>query len=312
MHGYGEWTHPSGEGYRGEYEQNKPHGCGTHTAASGEVYLGEWSRGLRQGKGVVTNHEAESNSKSVGSFHAGTKHGPMVRYAPGEGVPVLEQWNCGRLQTAAEASWVDQLESEKTQQELGKRYEGVSQQLRGAVEPKGTEEGSEEPTALETHHCVFPTGASYRGEIWKGKKHGHGYWVHPQGECYEGEFMDGHFHGFGVYHWTSSGRTYMGWWENGKRHGWGLTFLYATAQEISLGQYENDSRHGYGVYIVNGKGVMHHWKKGNVTKEEDKFCDQADITRAMNLFQGLSVSLNQIEFPVAQKRAIGGQIFGNA
>eukprot|EP00008_Paramoeba_atlantica_P014122 CAMPEP_0201483104 /NCGR_PEP_ID=MMETSP0151_2-20130828/7334_1 /ASSEMBLY_ACC=CAM_ASM_000257 /TAXON_ID=200890 /ORGANISM="Paramoeba atlantica, Strain 621/1 / CCAP 1560/9" /LENGTH=102 /DNA_ID=CAMNT_0047866087 /DNA_START=58 /DNA_END=362 /DNA_ORIENTATION=- len=71
MHGYGEWTHPSGEGYRGEYEQNKPHGCGTHTAASGEVYLGEWSRGLRQGKGVVTNHEAESNSKSVGSFHAG-------------------------------------------------------------------------------------------------------------------------------------------------------------------------------------------------------------------------------------------------
>lgn len=64
-------------------------------------------------------------------------------------------------------------------------------------------------------------GSYYKGEMFKGRKHGKGYLKITNGDTYEGAFKDGKRDGYGVLQQANKQSTYKGDWQADGRHGHG-------------------------------------------------------------------------------------------
>jgi hypothetical protein len=51
-HGNGEYTHPDGTHYKGEWRSGKKHGFGTYEFGSGNKYEGDFENDLMHGRGI--------------------------------------------------------------------------------------------------------------------------------------------------------------------------------------------------------------------------------------------------------------------
>ena len=68
----------------------------------------------------------------------------------------------------------------------------------------------------------FVNGDTYLGFFRAGKKEGLGtYYYHGTSEFYQGSWLNDLKHGHGTYHWSDGG-SYLGDFENGLRHGFGV------------------------------------------------------------------------------------------
>jgi hypothetical protein len=104
---------------------------------------------------------------------------------------------------------------------------------------------------------------SYKGEYFKGKKHGQGRLEWRDGNWYEGEFIMGRIEGNGKHHWEDS--EYEGSWKANKMHGLGIQ------EWVDGSRYEGSMKlgfkDGYGVYSTPVKKYSGYWKNG---KEDGK------------------------------------------
>merc|ERR1719433_1863667 len=72
------------------------------------------------------------------------------------------------------------------------------------------------------------------------------------GSSYDGEWQRNEPHGWGTWQTKGDEHTppklkYVGFWENGKKHGKGGKFVYGDGSQYE-GDYEFDLRHGHGVF----------------------------------------------------------------
>ena len=50
--GYGVWTHPNGEEYKGQWSDGKENGAGVYSYQDGGEFSGNFVDGLREGSGI--------------------------------------------------------------------------------------------------------------------------------------------------------------------------------------------------------------------------------------------------------------------
>ena len=81
MHGQGTLTHPSGQKYTGEFQDDWMHGQGTLTRPDGLKYLGDFKKGKPDGKGTFT---LPSGIKYVGDVKNGKEHGQDLTHPSGQ------------------------------------------------------------------------------------------------------------------------------------------------------------------------------------------------------------------------------------
>ena len=127
-------------------------------------------------------------------------------------------------------------------------------------------------------------GRSYTGKFWKDQRHGQGHYTWPGGASYEGAYHQGVRTGYGRYLDDAHGILYVGDWQNGKYHGYGvLTTTIIDDDEdhhidnedkhspptdftkhVYRGNFVNGQRHGHGVE-VNPDGSIQYdgeWNNG--------------------------------------------------
>lgn len=94
----------------------------------------------------------------------------------------------------------------------------------------------------------------YSGKMKNGVPHGYGRMYYANKNIYEGDFFHGLPHGKGImfYH-EGDGYAYEGEWENGKRDGFGILYLYKVADKKQAERYEctwkEGKKHGEGFYV---------------------------------------------------------------
>eukprot|EP01083_Nonionella_stella_P028167 77573_1 len=104
---------------------------------------------------------------------------------------------------------------------------------------------------------IWSNGNTFVGTLVGGKMHGHGIYTKPNGYKFEGEYKDGERNGDGkiiwsdgdtfVGTWDSSGKTFVGTFIGGKRHGHGI---YTKKNKWKFeGEYKDDERNGDGKII---------------------------------------------------------------
>ena len=87
----------------------------------------------------------------------------------------------------------------------------------------------------------------------------YGSFTWESGSTYIGEFQNNKRHGKGIYTWINPFEQYVGEYKNGKIHGQG-TYTYADGENYS-GEYKNGNHHGQGTYTyANGSTYIGEWK----------------------------------------------------
>lgn len=89
----------------------------------------------------------------------------------------------------------------------------------------------------------YKDGKIYRGQLQKGKEHGHGIMSFPDGRLYEGEWKNGNFHGKGRLT-QANGLFYDGDWLNGSAHGNGHLLL--DNNFVYDGEFRDGKMNGHG------------------------------------------------------------------
>ncbi len=124
-------------------------------------------------------------------------------------------------------------------------------------------------TTVRPVEKTWRDGSSYRGEWWRGMKHGWGEWHLADGTSFRGEFVCDTIHGRGR-HIYADGSIYRGRWHKGLRHGQGslcladsVAIFEGTWQADSLiyGEWATDSTRYEGAFhnfVPHGVGVMHY------------------------------------------------------
>lgn len=125
-------------------------------------------------------------------------------------------------------------------------------------EQMGPKEGEgllhSEPERAETD---FFNGDKYVGDVFEGKRHGHGVYYYDSGDKYTGEWSLGKQRGHGVYVYANGDR-YVGQWEAGKHNGEGT--YYFKSGKVFTGTYVAGSPSGHGVFIyTNGERLDGEW-----------------------------------------------------
>ena len=69
--GYGGWTHPNGEEYKGQWSDGKENGAGVYSYPDGGEFSGNFVDGLREGSGIWSHPDGSNyhGQWSKGKFH---------------------------------------------------------------------------------------------------------------------------------------------------------------------------------------------------------------------------------------------------
>ena len=69
--GYGVWTHPNGEEYKGQWSDGKENGVGVYSYPDGGEFSGNFVDGLREGSGIWSHPDGSNyhGQWSKGKFH---------------------------------------------------------------------------------------------------------------------------------------------------------------------------------------------------------------------------------------------------
>lgn len=110
----------------------------------------------------------------------------------------------------------------------GSRYKGWM--LKGKRHGKG-----------ELEHCE---GWRYTGDFFEGELTGQGRLHKANGDIYIGALVAGQPHGNGHMSYKSTGESYKGFWQQGKREGLGT---FSSASGTYTGEWSNDRMHGRGI-----------------------------------------------------------------
>ena len=104
-------------------------------------------------------------------------------------------------------------------------------------------------------------GSIYKGQYSKGRKNGIGTYIWSDGNKYEGEFKNNVFSGYGAYYYNN-GNCYFGQWENNQKNGYGE---FITKNKIFIGFYVNGKRNGFGITFLRDKRkyFLGFWKNDN-------------------------------------------------
>jgi hypothetical protein len=89
---------------------------------------------------------------------------------------------------------------------------------------------------------------------------GWGKWNYDNG-FYTGFWENGKKSGYGMYNWSKAGK-YIGWWKYGEMNGYGIYF-YNEKDEM-IGEFKNGKLNGYGTSLYNGKWSRGIYKDGNL------------------------------------------------
>ncbi len=89
---------------------------------------------------------------------------------------------------------------------------------------------------------------------------GWGKWNYDNG-FYTGFWENGKKSGYGMYNWSKAGK-YIGWWKYGEMNGYGVYF-YNEKDEM-IGEFKNGKLNGYGTNLYNGKWSRGIYKDGNL------------------------------------------------
>ena len=108
--GQGFWSHPEGDSYEGQFENNRHEGWGVYISGrSGKKYVGQWHDGLMHGWGVYffTPQETEF---FVGQYVSDKKHGIGMYHYAESGQSKEQLWADGELvkETDADESKVQE------------------------------------------------------------------------------------------------------------------------------------------------------------------------------------------------------------
>ncbi len=112
---------------------------------------------------------------------------------------------------------------------------------------------------------TYDDGASYKGNLKNGLRHGQGIMTWPNGDKYKGEFSDGYRHGQGTYAWFSGEKSEGVWkygeqdgaflvtWPNGKKfdatYDNGELTLFLPQGTKYHGDLKDGKPHGYGEWL---------------------------------------------------------------
>ena len=199
-------TYSSGEGYVGEWKDNKWHGKGTYTWPNGAKYVGAFKGGKYDGEGVLTFSDGQ---KYAGAFRDDKFNGEGMLTSSGE--KYAGTFRDGKFNGEGTYTWPS-----------GQKYIGSFKD--GRFNGEGTFTSSD--------------GKKYVGEFRDDIRNGQGTLALSDGRQYVGEFRYGKPNGQGTYTWPI-GRMYVGEFKNGKRHGLGAEFN-AKGKVLNAGMWIED------------------------------------------------------------------------
>ena len=216
-----EW--PTGDKYKGEWEQGSPGGEGVYTFSQGHVYEGSFKKGKFCGKGVLTYLEKLSSKpcKYEGEWKDSKPDGEGTLLS--EGTVYVGLWAEGRKSGEGKLTYSN-----------GDYYEGEFAD--NLPHGKGV---------LSRPSCGF----LYTGEFDHYAFHGKGVLESHKG-VYEGELAHDQKQGEGVMKYTN-GDTYKGHWHGDKRQGPGV-FTSVDGNTFYEGDWRDDKMHGTGRLVQKG------------------------------------------------------------
>lgn len=156
---------PSGNEYKGEWENDKPNGFGIMTFDNQDLYEGGWKDGLMHGKGKYSFYDEKHDSYSSyyeGDFVQGKYEG-LGHMVFADHSSYIGQWQAGVRCGEGLATFT-----------TGNVFHGLWQQdkmLRGVYSLK--------------------SGDKYDGEIVEGKFNGYGKYYWSDGKWFEGTWKEG-------------------------------------------------------------------------------------------------------------------------
>jgi hypothetical protein len=142
----------------------------------------------------------------------------------------------------------------------------------------------------------LPDKSYYEGNFVTGKKNGKGKLILSNGSIYEGEFKDDKLDGNGVLKWsenkvyegqwkdsclsglgklTNKNKVYIGYFENDKKHGFGISIDTLNNSKL-IGTWDCNVLEGYALYITNKKEEIWIMKKNKIKK---KITDAKEIKK---------------------------------
>lgn len=125
--------------------------------------------------------------------------------------------------------------------------------------------------------------STYRGQIYKGKRHGHGIFKSGNSSVvYDGEWNMGKRYGKGKMIYDYRGLSYYeGDWINNKKFGWGIR--HYPSGNIYEGMWVNDVRHGEGTmkWFDKNQTYIGQWENGiqNGLGEHNWYLARVEMTQ---------------------------------
>ena len=234
---FGTFVFSNGDQYIGDHQNNESHGQGTYIFADGTKYIGQFKNNEFHGQGTLI---FESGSRYVGEFKNDNRHGRGTYVFP------------------SGAKYVGDFKDDK------KHGHGAYIFASGDKYVGSYEDNKRHGYGL----YLFADGAKFAGQFKEGMLNGYAIKFRADGSIYqEGIFKDdefqypaknlqntglaacpssGYFHNcFGSFTYES-GSTYVGEFQNDRRHGQG-TYIYASGTKY-VGEFKNKYPYGQGVY----------------------------------------------------------------
>ncbi|KAJ1096850.1 hypothetical protein NDU88_001981 [Pleurodeles waltl] len=113
-------------------------------------------------------------------------------------------------------------------------------------------------------------GVTYEGDFYLNMPMGHGIYTWADGSKYEGEVKNGIRHGFGMYKCGTRPVSYIGHWNEGKRHGKGTIYYSEDGSSWYEGNWVNNVKSGWGVRCYKSGNIYEGQWENNIRHGEGK------------------------------------------
>ncbi|XP_069501740.1 radial spoke head 10 homolog B isoform X2 [Ambystoma mexicanum] len=113
-------------------------------------------------------------------------------------------------------------------------------------------------------------GVTYEGDFYMNVPMGHGIYTWTDGSKYEGEVKDGMRHGFGMYKCGTRPISYIGQWNEKKRHGKGTIYYSEDGTSWYEGNWVNNVKSGWGIRCYKSGNIYEGQWENNIRHGEGK------------------------------------------
>ncbi|XP_058851883.1 radial spoke head 10 homolog B [Acipenser ruthenus] len=117
---------------------------------------------------------------------------------------------------------------------------------------------------------TWADGVTYEGDFAVNVPMGRGAYTWPDGSSYEGEVHNGIRHGLGTYRCGSKPVSYIGQWNQGKRHGKGAIYFNQDGNSWYEGDWVNNIKEGWGIRWYSSGNVYEGQWKNNLRHGEGR------------------------------------------